>query len=88
MPDERLDSMRQGIGAPPESAQARRADRERRDEIVNDPSPVQMEGAMGGTSDADRAGDEADADAAFGRGTAGDRTAPDGGGADERDPRG
>ena len=80
MPDERMDSMRQGIGAPPESPAAQQADEERREEIKHNPSPVEMEGAMGGTSDADRPGDEANTDAALHRGLADDRTAAGGGG--------
>jgi hypothetical protein len=63
MPDERLDSMRQGIAAPPESPEATQADAERRAEIARNPSPVEMEGAMGGSSDADRPADEAALDA-------------------------
>ena len=78
MPDERLDSMAQGIGTPPESPAARRADEERREEIVRNPGP-EMEGAMGGTSDSERAGDQADMEADLHRGLADDRTGPDGG---------
>jgi hypothetical protein len=62
MPDERQDSIRQGIGAPDESAigQDARAERARRDaETTTD-----MESGMGGTSDVDSPGDEAAADAA------------------------
>lgn len=78
MPDERLDSMRQGIGAPPESPAAKEADAERRAEIKRNPGPP-MESAMGGTSDAGRAGDEAGSDADLHRGLPDDRTRPDGG---------
>lgn len=60
MPDERMDSLRQGIGAPPESPAAKRAERERLRKSSHDPP---IEGALGGTSDADTAGDEARADA-------------------------
>ncbi len=74
MPDERLDSMQQGIGAPPESPVAKEADAQRRAELARNPSPVPMEGAMGGTSDAERAGDEADMNAALHRGLPDDRT--------------
>ena len=87
MPDERLDSMRQGIGAPPESAEARRADEERREAIARD--PVEMEGAMGGSSDSDSPGDEAAVDAAMRRGIDDERSASGGGDADAAglDPR-
>jgi hypothetical protein len=71
MPDERLDSMRQGIGAPPESPAAQKADAERRDQVLRAPSPVPMESAMGGTSDAGRAGDDVDADAVLRGGISG-----------------
>lgn len=79
MPDERLDSMKQGIGAPPESPAAQEADEERRAELVRNPSPIPMEGAMGGTSDAERAGDEADMNAGLHRGLPDDRTEQAGG---------
>jgi RluA family pseudouridine synthase len=82
MPDERQDSMRQGIGAPPESPAAQQADAERQAEIARNPSPVEMEGAMGGTSDVDSPGDEADLDAALGRGLREEPPAQSGG----RDP--
>lgn len=79
MPDERLDSMQQGIGAPPESPEAQQADAERRAELARNPVPVEMEGAMGGTSDSERAGDQADMDAALNRGLPDDRTQSTGG---------
>lgn len=79
MPDERLDSMQQGIGAPPESPAARQADEERRADLRANPSPP-MESAMGGSNDADRAGDQADMEADLHVGLPDDRTAPDGGG--------
>ena len=79
MPDERLDSMKSGIGAPPESLEARSADEERRAELARNPSPP-MEGAIGGSNDSERAGDQADMEADLRRGVPGDRTAPDGGG--------
>jgi hypothetical protein len=80
MPDERLDSMRQGIGAPPESPAAQKADAERREQIVRDPAPVPMESAMGGTSDAGGPADDVDADAILRAGlspTGGDASAGD-----------
>ena len=57
MPDERAESIQQGIAAPEESEIGRRADEERRTHL-ND-SPILPDGAMGGTSDADNASDEA-----------------------------
>lgn len=83
MPDERLDSMSSGIGAPPESPAAREADQARRAEIAANPGP-EMEGAMGGSTDSERAGDQADMEADLHRGLPDDRTAPDGGGTDAR----
>ena len=83
MPDERLDSMRQGIAAPPESPEAQQADAERRAELIRNPMPVEMESAMGGTSDSERAGDQADMDAALKRGLPDDRTQATGGTTDE-----
>ena len=60
MPDERLDSMRQGIQAPPESPSASAAARDREKKLAGE-QPI--DGAMGGTSDSESAGDEADMDA-------------------------
>ena len=76
MPDERLDSMQHGIGAPPESPAAQHADEARRADLRENPSPP-MEGAMGGSNDADRAGDQADMEAELHIGLPDDRTAPD-----------
>lgn len=61
MPDERMESMREGVGAPPESPTAKRAEKERLRQISHDPP---IDEAMGGTSDAETAGDEARMDAA------------------------
>jgi hypothetical protein len=72
MPDERLDSMRQGIAPAPESPEARRADAERRADNLE--HPLEMEGAMGGTSDSERAGDQANQDAELHAGLRDDRT--------------
>ena len=87
MPDERLDSMQQGIAPAPESPEAKRADEERRAENVR--NPLEMESAMGGTSDAEGAGDAASLDAALRVGLADDATrqtgsADDAGGADQQ----
>ena len=60
MPDERLDSIRQGIHAPPESPSGTAAEREREEKTMRD---APMDAAMGGTTDAETAGQEADMDA-------------------------
>ncbi len=54
MPDERKDSIEQGIGAPDESPTGKEADRKRREQ-----EGPEVGGGMGGTSDASRPGDEA-----------------------------
>ena len=73
MPDERLDSMRQGIAPAPESPEAQHADAERRED--NRAHPLRMESAMGGTSDSERAGDQADMESDLHVGLSDDRTA-------------
>lgn len=60
MPDERKDSIEQGVGAPEESPKGRAAAEERARRAAEGP---EMEGAMGGTSDADSPADEASFDA-------------------------
>jgi hypothetical protein len=60
MPDERLDSIRQGIHAPEESPSGTEAERQRARRVAQD-RPI--DGAMGGTSDAETAGQEADMNA-------------------------
>ncbi|MDP9349739.1 MAG: hypothetical protein M3P24_11460 [Gemmatimonadota bacterium] len=72
MPDERLDSMRQGIAPAPESPEAQQADAERRAENVR--NPLQMESAMGGSNDADRAGEQANMEAELNIGLEDDQT--------------
>lgn len=57
MPDERQDSIRQGIGAPEESPTGQAAAEERRQKAAEGPP---IGGGMGGTSDAEIAGEEAD----------------------------
>ena len=76
MPDERMDSMLNGIGAPPESPIAGAAAARRRAELARDPAPAveATEGALGGTSDAESAADEARMNAALDRGLPRDRT--------------
>lgn len=60
MPDERRDSIEQGIGAPDESPKGKAAEEERARKARQSP---EIGGGMGGTSDADSAGDEAATDA-------------------------
>ena len=60
MPDERRDSIEQGIGVPDESPAGKRAEEERRRRAAEGP---EIGGGMGGTSDADSAADEANFDA-------------------------
>ena len=62
MPDERQDSIRQGIGVPEESPTGVAAEEERRRLAAEGPA---IGGAMGGTSDAESAGDEAHLNAAM-----------------------
>jgi hypothetical protein len=59
MPDERLESSKQGIAPPPESQVGRAAEQAGRTELINTPPAAQPDSAMGGTSDADSPGDEA-----------------------------
>jgi hypothetical protein len=56
MPDERKDSIREGIGTPAESPTGREAAEERNRRAASSPP---LGGAMGGTSDADSPADEA-----------------------------
>ena len=62
MPDERQDSIRQGIGVPEESPTGVAAEEERRRLAAEGP---QIGGAMGGTTDAEGAGEEAQMNAAM-----------------------
>jgi hypothetical protein len=56
--DERQDSIREGIGVPPESAVGHEA--ERRKQERDAAMPCRETGGMGGTSDADSPADEAE----------------------------
>lgn len=56
MPDERQDSIRQGIHSPEESPSGREAAEKKRKEAADAP---EIGGGMGGTSDADTPADEA-----------------------------
>jgi hypothetical protein len=59
MADERQESTREGIAPAPESNIGREADERRRSELRHAPPETRPDSAMGGTSDADSAGDEA-----------------------------
>jgi len=59
MPDERKESISQGIAAPDESAIGKAAERRRQHELVRTPEEAQPDSGMGGTSDADSPGNEA-----------------------------
>jgi hypothetical protein len=59
MPDERQESTAEGIAPAPESDIGRAADERRRQELARAPEESRPDGAMGGTSDADSAADEA-----------------------------
>ena len=56
MPDERKDSIEQGIGAPQESPEGQKAEAERRRLAAEG---AEIGGGVGGTSDADSAAQEA-----------------------------
>lgn len=73
MPDERQDSIRQGIHAPEESPSGAAAEAERRRRIAGDPT---MDAAMGGTSDESTAAEEAQANAARAGAEPGGRGSP------------
>ena len=59
MPDERKESIEQGIAPPPESAIGKAAERENREQLIRTPEEARPDSAMGGTSDADTAAAEA-----------------------------
>jgi hypothetical protein len=59
MPDERQESTSQGIAPAPESPIGAAADRRRREEVMHTPEEARPDAGVGGTSDADTAGDEA-----------------------------
>jgi len=62
VPDERQDSIRQGIHAPAESPSGVEAERERQRLVAQDPP---IEGAMGGSTDESTAGEDAQQRAAM-----------------------
>jgi len=59
MADERQQSTAEGIAPAPESEIGRAADARRREQVIHTPPEAQPDSAMGGTSDADTAPDEA-----------------------------
>jgi hypothetical protein len=56
--DERQDSIRQGVGVPPESPTGHEAERRKQEHDAK--VPCRPAGGMGGTSDADSPADEAE----------------------------
>ncbi|HYH07451.1 MAG TPA: hypothetical protein VEK11_10385 [Thermoanaerobaculia bacterium] len=60
MPDERAESLKQGIAAPDESRIGKEAEDRRRDELIHTPPEAQPDSAMGGTSDVDAPVDDAE----------------------------
>lgn len=59
MPDERKQSIEEGIAPPPESAIGREAEKRLQEKLTHAPVETRPDAAMGGTSDADAPGDEA-----------------------------
>ncbi|HEX6083703.1 MAG TPA: hypothetical protein VF266_04205 [Thermoanaerobaculia bacterium] len=60
MPDERAESISQGIGAPPESKVGREAEERAKEKLIHTPPEAQADSAMGGTSDVDAPVDDAE----------------------------
>jgi hypothetical protein len=60
MPDERQQSIREGIAAPPESEIGRKAGDRNREQMLNTPPSAQPDSGMGGTSDVDAPIDDAE----------------------------
>lgn len=60
MPDERAESITQGIAAPEESKRGKEAEARLREQLVNTPESARPDSAMGGTSDVDSPADEAE----------------------------
>jgi hypothetical protein len=60
MPDERAESISQGIAAPDESRIGKEAEKRLEQELVNTPENARPDGAMGGTSDVDAPVDDAE----------------------------
>lgn len=60
MPDERAESIAQGIGVPPESEVGKKAEERAAELLTHTPPEQQPDGAMGGTSDVDAPVDDAE----------------------------
>ena len=60
MPDERAESISQGIAPPPESERGREAEARNREKLIRTPPEAQPDSAMGGTSDVDAPVDDAE----------------------------
>lgn len=60
MPDERAESISQGIAAPPESKEGKKAEERNREQLIRTPPEAQPDSAMGGTSDVDAPVDDAE----------------------------
>lgn len=60
MPDERAESIAQGIAAPDDSRVGKEAEARLREQLVNTPEEARPDGAMGGTSDVDAPVDDAE----------------------------
>jgi hypothetical protein len=60
MPDERVESISQGIAAPEESRKGKEAEARLREQLVNTPEEARPDSAMGGTSDVDAPVDDAE----------------------------
>ena len=60
MPDERAESIAQGIAPPPESEKGRQAEARNREQLIRTPPEAQADSAMGGTSDVDAPVDDAE----------------------------
>ena len=59
MPDERQESINEGIASPAESEIGKRAEQEARERLIRTPRDAQADSALGGTSDSDSPADEA-----------------------------
>lgn len=60
MPDERAESISQGIAAPDESKVGKEREAQNREQLINIPESARPDSAMGGTSDVDAPVDDAE----------------------------
>jgi hypothetical protein len=60
MPDERAESIEQGIAAPDESRIGKDAEARAKEQLIHTPEEARPDGAMGGTSDVDAPVDDAE----------------------------